>query len=77
MLADEIKARRFDPLRHCLGGKAQPAVRVLVAQELQIVGREIDHQQASARPQHARCFADRATAVVEVVQHLMHDDHVE
>ena len=77
MLADEIKSGGFEPLRHCLGGKAQPAMRVLVAQKFEIVGRKINHQQASARPQHPRGFADRATAIVEEVQDLMNDDDVE
>ena len=50
---------------------------VLLAQELEIVRREVDDQQAALRPQHARGLADRARAVVEEVQHLMDDDDVE
>ena len=49
---------------------------MLVAQEFEIVRREIDHQEAAARPQHARRLAQRAGAVVEEVQHLVNDDHV-
>ena len=67
-------------LIHCVtvsGGKSQAAMGVLLAQELQIVRREIDHQQAAGRRQHARRLADRARAVVEEVQHLMDDDDVE
>ncbi len=50
---------------------------VLVAQEFEIVRREVDDQQAAAGPQHARRLADGAGAVVEKVQHLMDDDDVE
>ena len=67
-------------LIHCAtvsSAKPEAAVRVLLAQEFQIVRREIDHQQAAARRQHARGLADRAAAVVEEVQHLMDDDDVE
>jgi hypothetical protein len=49
----------------------------LLAQEFLLVQREIDDQQPSARPQHARRFLDRARAVVEKVQNLMQDDDVE
>ena len=50
---------------------------VLLAQEFQLVRREVDDQQPAARAQHARRLADGARAVVEEVQHLMHDDDVE
>ena len=50
---------------------------VFLAQEFQIVRREIDHQQPAAGAQHAGGFADGAGAVVEEVQHLMDDDDVE
>ena len=50
---------------------------VLLAQEFEIVRREIDDQQPAARPQHARRLADGARAVVEEVQHLVDDDDVE
>ena len=63
-----------EPLRHGLGREAEPAMGVLVAQELEIVRREIDHQQPPGRPQHPRRLLDRARAVVEEVQHLVDDD---
>ena len=50
---------------------------VLLAQEFQIVRSEINDQQAAARPQHARGFANGAGAVVEEVEHLMNNDDVE
>ena len=53
-------------------------MRVLLAQEFEIVRREVDDQQGGRRgAQHARRLADRARAVVEEVQHLMDDDDVE
>ena len=52
-------------------------MRVLLAQELEIVRREVDDQQPALRPQHAGRLADRARAVVEEVQHLVDDHHVE
>ena len=50
---------------------------LLLAQEFLFLRRELDHQQSSARAQHARRLLDGATAVVEEVQHLMQDDDVE
>ena len=52
-------------------------MRVLLAQEFQIVRREVDHQQPPLRAQRARGFGDRARAVVEEVQHLMDQHDVE
>ena len=48
-----------------------------LAQELEAVRREIDHENASARRHEARGLADRAGRIVEVVQHLVDDDEVE
>ena len=45
---------------HCVtvsGAKAEPAMGVLVAQEFEIVRREIDDQQPPGRAQHARRLA--------------------
>ena len=52
-------------------------MRILLTQEFLFVRREVDHQQATTRAQHARCFMDRARAVIEEVQHLMQNDDVE
>ncbi len=73
----DVETGSVHPLRYRFGGKSQAAVGVLLAQEFQVVRREIDHQQPAARRQHTRCLADRARAVVEEVQHLMDDDDVE
>src|ERR1700747_1628192 len=43
----------LEPLCDSLGGKAKPAMRVLLAQEFEIVRGEVDHQQPSARTQDA------------------------
>ena len=77
LLADDVEAGSFEPLRHGLGRKAEPAMGVLLAQKLKIVRREIDDQEPSARPQHPHRLADGARAVVEEVQHLVDDDDVE
>src|SRR5262245_32669990 len=50
---------------------------MLLAQEFEIVWREVDDHKPSARSQHACCLADGAGAIVEEVQHLMDDDDVE
>ena len=65
------------PLRHGLGRKAEAQMRVLLAQEFEIMRREIDDQQPALRAQRARGFGDRARAVVEEVQHLMDHHDVE
>ena len=77
LLAHDVEAGGFEPLRHRLRRKAEPAMGVLLAQEFEVVRREIDDQQPAARPQHPRRLADGARAVVEEVQHLMNDDDVE
>ena len=76
-VADHLETGLLHPLRHRLGREAEPPMRVLLAQEFEIVRREIDDQQPALRPQHARRLADRARAVVEEVQHLMDDHDVE
>ncbi len=50
---------------------------MLLAQELQIVRGEIDDQHRAAGTQHAGGLADGSRAVVEIVQHLMHEHDVE
>ena len=52
-------------------------MRVILAQEFKVVRREVDHHEATLRAQQPRGFRDRACAVVEEVQHLMHDHDVE
>ena len=76
-LQGHVEARGFEPLRHRFRREAEPVMRVLLAQEFKIVRREIDHHQAAGRRQHARGLADRARAVFEKVQHLMHEHDVE
>ncbi len=49
----DVEAGGFQPLRHRLGGEAEPAMGVLLAQEFEIVRREVDDQQAG-RPAAAR-----------------------
>src|SRR5262249_56146038 len=40
------------PLRHCLGREAEPAMGILFAQELKLMGRKVDDQKPALRPQH-------------------------
>ena len=61
---------------HLRGREAQPLVRELLAQELELVRREVDDQQAPARRQHARRLAHGALRIAQEVQHLVHDDGV-
>ena len=75
--ARPARARILQPLRDLLGREAEPVVRVLLAQELELVRREIDDQQP-CRPAPARALP-RAMArcrLAQEVQHLMHDDRV-
>ncbi len=71
------EAGSFQPQRHRFGSKAEPAMGVLVAQEFEIVRREIDDQQPAAWAEHPCRLADGARAVVEKVQHLMNNDGIE
>ena len=77
LLRHDVEAGGGEPSAHRLGREAEAAMGVLVAQEFEIVRREVDHQQPPGRAQHARGLRDRARAVVEEVQHLMDDDDVE
>ena len=57
--------------------EAEAAMGMALAQELEIVRREIDDQQAAAGPEHPRRLGDRPLGIVEIVQHLVDRDHVE
>ena len=77
---DAASTSRPAALIHCVtvsGAKPSRRCACSLAQEFQVVRREIDDQQPPARAQHARGLADRARAVVEEVQHLMDDHDVE
>ena len=77
LLPQHVEAGGFEPLRDRLGSKAEAAMRVLLAQEFEIVRGEIDHQQPPAGAQDAGSFGDGARTVVEKVQDLMDDDDIE
>ena len=51
-------------------------MRVRRAQSLLPVRREIDDEEAAARPQGARGLANGAQGIVEIMQDLMHDDEI-
>ena len=52
-------------------------MRVLLAQEFEVVRREVGDQQPALRTQRARGLGDRARTVVEEVQHLVDHHDVE
>ena len=66
---------------HCrdgLSGEAEPPVRMLLAQEFEIVRREIDHDQHAAGADRARAASRIADLIVpEKGQRLMDDDDIE
>ena len=51
-------------------------MRVLGAQELELVRREIDDQHLAAGLQRPARLRERAARIVEIVQHLVDDDEV-
>ena len=55
----EVEAGLREPFGDLPVGEAEAQMRVLVAQELQRVRREIDDQQPAGRPQQPRRLADR------------------
>ena len=58
-------------------GKAEAAVRVLVAQRLFLMRRKVDDEQTAAGREHPRRLAQRAARIVEKMQNLMHDREVD
>ena len=72
-----VEPGRAHPLRDRLGREAEAQMRVLLAQEFEVMRREVDDQQPPLRAQRARGLGDRARTVVEEVQHLMDHDDVE
>ena len=48
-------------------------MRGLLAQEFELMRREVDHEQPAARLEQPCGFRDRGSRVVEEVQHLMQD----
>ena len=51
-------------------------MRELLAQELQLVRREVDDEQPTAGGQYAGRLANGALGIAQEVQHLVHDDRV-
>ena len=49
-------------------------MRGLLAQELKLVRRKVDHQKLTAGLQEPRGFGDGCGRIVEEVQHLVQDD---
>ena len=56
----DLEASAFEPAVELIAGEAEPPMRRLLAQELELMRREIDDEQAAARRQQARSLADGA-----------------
>ena len=54
-----LEARFGEPFTHMVIGKAEPLVRMTLAQLLHLVGREVDDDETAAGAQHACGLADR------------------
>src|ERR671920_1115824 len=61
-----VEPSLVEPRCDLIAGEAEPAVRLALAQELQAVRREIDHQQTPARRDQASRLADRPRRIVKV-----------
>ena len=66
-----FEACRLEPALHLAIGKAQPAMGEIIAQELEVMRREIGDGQPPARPHHPRRLGNRGARIVEIMQHLM------
>ena len=56
----DLEASAFEPAVELIAGEAEPPMRRLLAQELELMRREIDHEQPAARRQQARSLATAA-----------------
>ena len=72
----ELEARAFEPAAELIAREAEAAMGRLLAQELELVRREIDHEKLAARLEQPRGFRDRGARIVEEMQHLMQHDGV-
>ena len=57
----------LQPVGHVFGGNAQPAVGVLLAQLLHVMGGEVGDQHAPAGLENAGGFRQHAGGIVEIV----------
>jgi hypothetical protein len=73
---DDFEPAPLQPLREMLGRDAEPPMGGGLAQEFELMGREIDHRQAAVRPEHAGGLDERTLGVVEIMQHLMDRDEI-
>ena len=72
----ELQPRAFEPAAELIRGKAEAPMRRLLAQELELMRREVDHQQFAAGREQPRGFGDRGGRIVEKMQHLMQDHRI-
>jgi hypothetical protein len=64
------------PAVDLLGAETEPPVCVPGPHLLVVVGCEVDDHEASSGPDQARDVGERSVGVIEVVEHLVHDDEV-
>ena len=72
----EIEPGMAAPGCHFARGKAEPAVGVLVAQFLPVVGQEIDHCNAPAGRQHPAGLGNRRLGIGGEMQHLVEQHQI-
>ena len=76
-LSPGFQAGAGEPALHFAVGKAQAAMGIIVAQEFQLMRREIGDQKPPARRHHPRRFGHRRAGIVEIMQHLMEQHGIE
>ncbi len=73
----DLEAAIGEPAGNLLVAEAEAAMLMLVAQEFELVRREVGDQQPPAGGKRARRLADRGSRIVEKVQHLVQRHEVE
>ena len=76
-LSPAMRPAAGEPAFHFAVGKAQPAMGIILAQEFQVMRREIGDQQPPARRHHAGGFRDGGPRIVQIMQHLMKQHGIE
>ena len=69
----QVEFESLQPALHLVMGEAEAAVGVFLAQELQLMRRKIDDQQATAWRQHPRRLADRRPRLLREMQDMVQD----
>ncbi len=72
----DVQSEIQKPLVDQRASKPKPHMRIMFAQEFQLVRGEINDQQASTGRKHTHRLANGALGIYEKMQDLMHDDGV-